>query len=82
MEDSSNNNTISQASAVHFLYKPPEIPANMANAAVTVSATYRKRKDPVNTGSIPVSATMFSIPYGLCGHTRSHISLFSLRLFV
>jgi hypothetical protein len=35
-----------------------------------VSATYRKRKDTVNTGSIPVSATMFSISYGECAVTR------------
>ena len=49
--------TADATSGVHFLYKPPEIPANIANAAVTVSATYRKRKDTVNTGSIPVSAT-------------------------
>ena len=36
----------------------------------------------LNTGSIPVSATMFSTPYRDCGHTGSHISLFCPRLVV
>ena len=34
------------------------------------------------SGSIPVSATMFSIPSRDCAHTRSHISLFLSRLLV
>jgi len=46
---------------VHLLYKRPEIPANMANYALAVSATYRKLEKAANPGSIPVGATISSI---------------------
>jgi hypothetical protein len=46
--------------AVHVLYKRPEIPAKKAVPAIAVSVTYSKQEKAANTGSIPVSATMFS----------------------
>jgi hypothetical protein len=45
---------------VHILYKRPEIPAKKVVPAIAVSVTYSKQEKAANTGSIPVSATIFS----------------------
>ena len=57
---------------VHVLYRRPEIPANKVVPAIAGSVTYRNHEKVENTGSIPVSATIFSYTYWRSAHTCSH----------
>ncbi len=57
----------------------PGIPTGLKQQPLRRNWTGLNHQPP---GSIPVSATMFSIPSRDCAHTRSHISLFLSRLLV